>query len=76
MAATRGVSIPSLERYRKQAGLSQEELASKARVGIATIRRIEHGAHARYMTLGRLARALQLDRKALLAPTPEHESRS
>lgn len=73
MATSRGVSIPYLEHYRKQAGLSQEELASKARVGVATIRRIEHGANARYMTLGRLARALQVDRKGLLAAAPEQE---
>ena len=74
MAGTKGVRIPRLEHYRKQAGLSQEELASRAKVGVATIRRIEHGANARYMTLGRLARALQIDRKILVQEGAEGKS--
>jgi DNA-binding XRE family transcriptional regulator len=69
----RGISLPLLRKRRQQAGLSQEELAERAGVGVATIIRIEGGAHARYETLGKLARALKLERKQLLQEDPQKE---
>ena len=71
--AERGISLPLLRKRRQQAGLSQEELAERAGVGVATIIRIEGGAHARYETLGKLAKALQLERKQLLQEEPPKE---
>ncbi len=69
----KGVSLPLLRQRRQEAGLSQEELADLAGVGVSTIMRIENGAHARYATLGKLANALQLKRTALLREEPQKE---
>jgi transcriptional regulator with XRE-family HTH domain len=73
MATEKGISVPLLRKRRQQAGLSQLELAERAGIGVATIIRIEGGAHARYETLAKLARALKLERKHLLQEEPEKE---
>ena len=58
-----------LRQLRRQRGLSQEQLATRAGISLTTIRRLEHqpAAPCRTRTLGRLARALDED-PADLAP--------
>ena len=66
MAGTaRGVRVPSLASLRKQAALSQEELAERAGIARITISRLEHGANARYYTIDKLAEALGTTRSRL-----------
>ena len=62
---TRGVQVPSLAPLRKQAALSQEELAERAGIARITISRLEHGANARYDTIDKLAEALGTTRSRL-----------
>ncbi len=62
---TRGVPVPSLVLLRKQAALSQEELAERAGVARITISRLEHGANGRYDTIDKLAEALLTTRTRL-----------
>ena len=50
-----------LARVRKQQGLSQEQLAAAAGVGVATLRRIEDGKDAKIGSWSRLLLALQMD---------------
>lgn len=51
-----------LRRLRERAGLTQNDLADKAKVGRATISRIENGRmYAHTATLRRLAKALDID---------------
>ena len=50
-----------LARLRKQQGLSQEQLAAAAGVGIATLRRIEDGKDGKLGSWTRLLLALQQD---------------
>ena len=58
----------TLMRERRRAGLTQEELAEKAGVGIATIARIETGDidAPRVSTLRKLASALGIEVRDLL----------
>jgi transcriptional regulator with XRE-family HTH domain len=61
-----------LRELRSRAGLTQEALAERAKLGVRTVRRLETGDRGdpRVTTVGRLADALQLDtadRVALLA---------
>lgn len=65
---TRGVPVPGLAAMRKRATLSQEELAKRSGVGVATISRLERGANAHYATIDRLAKALKTSRKRLTTP--------
>ncbi len=55
---TRGQEAPSLQKLRRQAGLTQLELAQKADLGVVTIRRLERGAKGDVETLDKLADAL------------------
>ena len=57
-----------LRRERRRAALTQEQLADKAGVGIATIARIEGGdiTEPRVSTLRKLARALGMEPRELL----------
>ena len=50
-----------LARVRKQHGLSQEQLAATAGVGVATLRRIEDGKDGKLGSWARLLLALQMD---------------
>jgi len=67
----RGIPVPRLANFRRQAGLSQEQLAAKARVSRKTICRLEQGANARYDTLNNLAIALRIPRKLLIGTSGE-----
>jgi DNA-binding XRE family transcriptional regulator len=63
---TNGVPVPRLAFLRKQAGLSQQALAERARVSRQTINRLEHGANARYDTIKRLTQALKVSPARLI----------
>jgi transcriptional regulator with XRE-family HTH domain len=62
-----------LKKYRKIAGLTQEQLARTAGVDATIISRLERGIRqtASYVTIVRLARALNLEPEELLA-VPAH----
>jgi predicted transcriptional regulator len=59
----------TIRRHRRRADYTQEELAQEAGVGVATIARIETGEieEPRVSTLRKLAKALDLDTRELLA---------
>jgi transcriptional regulator with XRE-family HTH domain len=56
-----------LKEWRQQRLLTQEALAEKSGVGIATIARIEAGQGARLSTLAKLAETLDLTPEELFA---------
>ncbi|MFD7161237.1 helix-turn-helix domain-containing protein [Kribbella sp. NPDC059898] len=59
----------TLSRRRRDAGLTQEELAERSQVSVSAIRAIERGARGgRIRTLQRLARALGVRTSDLMAP--------
>lgn len=66
--------------YRELAGLSQEQLAKKAKIGRITLSRIENGKlYAQTKTLSKIAAVFGIglaDLIAGLAVTPQHVSRS
>jgi transcriptional regulator with XRE-family HTH domain len=55
-----------LREWRQRRLLTQEDLASKAGVGVTTVVRIESGAGARISTLRKLATALEVTPDQLL----------
>ncbi|WP_042440871.1 helix-turn-helix domain-containing protein, partial [Streptacidiphilus albus] len=57
----------NIRRYRRRAGLSQEELAHAAGVSPGTVRKVEQGGTVRMETLHALARALRVTTGALMA---------
>jgi DNA-binding XRE family transcriptional regulator len=58
-----------IRRLRKRAGLTQAELAKRARIGRITVVRIENGQmYARVETLRRIAQALDVKLVDLIAP--------
>jgi transcriptional regulator with XRE-family HTH domain len=61
-----------LKKYRKIAGLTQQQLALKAGVDVTLISRLENGQrlNASYPTIVRLARALNLEPEELLPVAP------
>jgi transcriptional regulator with XRE-family HTH domain len=63
---TRGQEVPALQKLRRQAGLTQQELAQKADLGVVTIRRLEKGARGDVETLDKLAAALSQELKTAL----------
>jgi transcriptional regulator with XRE-family HTH domain len=61
------VDTEKLRRLRRQAALSQQELAERAGTTQETISRLEHGHHAaRGRTLRRLAEALGVEPRELM----------
>ena len=64
-------ATPSLRHLRTSRALTQAELAARAGVRRSTIARLEGGREGRMHTLGRLARALEVEPAALLQPPPE-----
>ncbi|UQX03678.1 helix-turn-helix transcriptional regulator [Streptomyces sp. RerS4] len=67
----------NVRKYRRRAGMSQEELAHAAGVSPGTVRKVEQGGTVRMETLHALARALSVTTATLLAPdAPEPVGRS
>jgi transcriptional regulator with XRE-family HTH domain len=64
-------ATPSLRYWRTQLALPQSELAELAKVGIATVQRLEAGGSARLSTIRRLALALEVSPAQLMAEPPE-----
>ena len=65
-----------LRHWRQRRLLTQEELAEKAGVGVATIARIEAGQGARISTLRKLARALDVTADELLGEDGEGKAQA
>ncbi|WFB07930.1 helix-turn-helix domain-containing protein [Streptomyces sp. LX-29] len=67
----------NVRKYRRRAGLSQEELAHAAGVSPGTVRKVEQGGTVRMETLHTLARALDVTTATLVASdAPEPIGRS
>jgi transcriptional regulator with XRE-family HTH domain len=66
-----GVPLPNLRAWRVHGLLSQHQLAGKADVGPATIARLETGGRANYLTVQRLANALNITPRQLMRESPE-----
>ncbi len=69
--APNGIQVPNLRAWRLWAGLSQDELAAQAGVHKITLQDIERGTLAQFSTVGRLSRALGIERIRLLHGLPE-----
>ena len=65
-----------LRQWRQRRLLTQEELAEKASVGVATIARIEAGQGARLSTLRKLAQALDVTADELLGEGDEGKAQA
>jgi len=61
------VQLNRLRELREQSNVSQAELARRAGVSLATVRRLEAGNLARVSTASKLARALGMEWRALVA---------
>ncbi|MEC4017771.1 helix-turn-helix transcriptional regulator [Streptomyces sp. H27-D2] len=57
----------NVRKYRRAAGLSQEQLAHEAGLSLSVVRKVEQGGDARVETLHALARALGVSTSALFA---------
>ncbi|THA23001.1 XRE family transcriptional regulator [Streptomyces sp. A1277] len=66
----------NVRKYRRRAGMSQEELAHAAGVSPGTVRKVEQGGTVRMETLHTLARALEVTTAMLLAPDAPHPVRN
>jgi transcriptional regulator with XRE-family HTH domain len=66
-----GVPVPNLRFWRVHALLTQQQLAEKAGVGIATVIRLEGGEGANLLTVQRIANALNIPLRKLLNELPE-----
>lgn len=60
----------SLKHWRQHQGLTQEQVAEKAGVGVRTIQRMEAGGVGRYDSLERLAEVLSVSVEELCEPPP------
>ena len=61
---------------REQRGLSQLQLARRARIARSTLRYVEEGRHAvSLLVLDRLARVLRVDVRDLIPPTTRRRRR-
>lgn len=71
MRGTDRTQAMELKKYRRIAGLTQEELARRSGVDIAIISRLERGLRRQpsYETVVRLARALNLEPEELIPVT-------
>jgi transcriptional regulator with XRE-family HTH domain len=64
------LSLPFLRAWRLNKAMSQEELARVANLGVSTIIRAEQGARVNFLTIQRLAEALDIQREQLLSQEP------
>jgi transcriptional regulator with XRE-family HTH domain len=55
-----------IKKLRSEKGLTLKELSEKADIGIASIARLEAGGKAYSSTLGKIARALEVDLAELM----------
>jgi transcriptional regulator with XRE-family HTH domain len=62
------ITLPHLRAWRLSRLLSQAELARRAHLTPETISHAETGRQVSVITAGRLARALRIEREALLQP--------
>lgn len=60
----------NVRKYRRRAGLSQEQLAHEADLSVATISKLEQGGSVRIETLHTIARALNVKTSQLMAEDP------
>ncbi|WP_329371985.1 helix-turn-helix domain-containing protein [Streptomyces sp. NBC_00669] len=65
----------NVRRYRRMAGLSQEQLADEAELSTGTIQKVEQGGSVRIETLHIIARALGIRTSQLLAEDPPNPQR-
>ncbi len=65
------MEVHRLRAVRRRRLLTQEELAAKAGVGVATIIRLEDGKPGRISTIRKLAQALDVTADELLGETME-----
>lgn len=64
-------TLPHLRAWRERQGWSLRQLAALARVGKATLIRVEAGGRATWTTTTRLARALKIRPERLMQAPPE-----
>ena len=64
------LQLDRLQEQREQAQIGQAELAQRAGVSLATVRRLEAGNLARVSTAVKLARALGMEWRELVADRP------
>lgn len=60
------INVKTLQRFRKGAGLSQEQLALKAGVGVATVQRLEEKGYCSLRVLYKISKVLDVDMAVLL----------
>lgn len=60
------INVQTLKRFRVGAGLSQEELAKQAGVGVATIQRLEDKGYCSLRVLYKVSKVLDVDMAVLL----------
>ncbi len=70
----RGISLPALRAWRRARLLTQAELARRARVARETVSAAERGQPVKITTAARLARALGVERPALVEGMPSAKS--
>jgi transcriptional regulator with XRE-family HTH domain len=66
-----GLAVPYLRAWREARVLTQDELAEKSGVSAATISAAERGRSIQIPKIGRLAKALGIDRVTLVHTPPE-----
>jgi DNA-binding XRE family transcriptional regulator len=71
----RGLAVPYLRAWREARILTQDELAVKSGVSAATISAAERGRAIQIPKIGRLAKALGIDRVTLVTVSPKAERR-
>lgn len=65
----------NVRKYRRRAGLSQEQLAHEAELSVATVSKLEQGGSVRIETLHTIARALGVKTSQLMADDPPERER-